>query len=491
MTQQTVEDTALDTETAGTASADLGGQIPLELKFERSKIGPCRQHVIVTVARTSIDRVVKDTVAGLIGKVVVPGFRIGHVPESLIRRRFQKELNDEVKTAIVGQSLQQLSQQESVDPINEPDIDLDALDISNDSDFIFEFDIETRPEFDLPDYKGLKIDRTKVQVDDQKLAELENKFLDRHGRLAPVAGPAQLDDTVAARVEFFHNVKILNTLEDVDVRVRPIVRFQDGEVNGFDKLMIGAKEGDVREAQAVVSIEAPNLELRGETVQVKLTVLDVKRMERPTLNEEFCTRIGVESPETVRTYLRNVFQRQAEYQERQSCRGQVLNQISASADWDLPEALVGKQIENALNREMLEMQQAGFTPEEIRSKENELRQKSISMTRRNLKQHFILDRIATEEGIEPTESEIEDEIANLAHQNDEPLRRVRARMKKSGLIENLRAQLRERMAIDFILQHAKITEVPMPVADETTAAVSAAICPAPPIAEKKTREAAE
>jgi len=80
----------------------------------------------------------------------------------------------------------------------------------------------------------------------------------------------------------------------------------------------------------------------------------------------------------------------------------VLKQITESATWDLPESMVQRQVENALYREVLEMQQAGFTDSQIEARKNQLLQSRISMTRQALKEHFVLDKIATAESIEVT-----------------------------------------------------------------------------------------
>jgi len=106
-----------------------------------------------------------------------------------------------------------------------------------------------------------------------------------------------------------------------------------------------------------------------------------------------------------------------------------------------------------------------------------LRQRSVSMTRQNLKEHFVLDRIAEEEGIEVTASEIDTEIAMMAMQAGENPRRVRARLQKSGMIENLDAQIRERKAVDVITEHAQFEDVEMePPTDRDVEAVSRSIC---------------
>jgi trigger factor len=259
--------------------------------------------------------------------------------------------------------------------------------------------------------------------------------------------------------------------------VRPVLRLQDGELKGFDKLMQGAAAGETREADITVSLEADNVEMRGETVQATFTVLDVKRLRLPELNAEFFNRVNSSDEAEFRQRVRDMLERQVTYQQRQATRQQVLERITESADWELPEDLVRKQVENALRREVLEMRQAGFAPREIRARENQLRQNAISMTRKNLKEHFVLDRIAEEEKLEVNASDIDYEINLMAVQAGENPRRVRARLQKSGVIENLEAQIRERKAVDVILEHAEFKDKPLPLTWQTEVeAVDRSIC---------------
>ncbi len=227
-------------------------------------------------------------------------------------------------------------------------------------------------------------------------------------------------------------------------------------LEGFDKLMTGAKAGDSREAVIMISLQSPVVEMRGEKVKRHLSVSEVQNLQVPTVDEEFCERLGAADEEELDGMLRSVLTRQMEYQERQETRRQVLDKITASADWDLPESLVRQQTENALRREVLEMSQAGFTREQIMVRESQIRQDALVTTRQALKEHFVLDKIATKEGIECEQSDIDRELLMMSFQSGEPVRRIRARMVKSGMIENLEAQLRERKAVDFILESANL-----------------------------------
>ncbi len=472
-----VSDQTLQTEEHAESPGEGTDDYKMELSVTVEDIGPCKKHIRVTVPREGIDRVSQDAISELMDTADVPGFRKGHAPEKLVERRFKDEIGEQVKQKVLMLSLEQLADEQDLDPINEPNIDIDSVDIPEEGDFEYEFDIEVRPEFELPDYKGLQIERPVREISDEDVEAYQLEFLEQYGTQEPSEDPAAPDDFVVASLEITANDRVVRQYDELTLRVRPVLRFQDAELDGFDELMSGAQAGDVRETDITVSMEADDIAMRGETVHAKFTVLDVKRLVMPEVDEPFLDRIGVAGLDELRKEIRSTLERQTTYRQRQSTREQVLNKITASADWDLPEDLVLKQTENALRREVLEMRQAGFTPREIQARENDLRQRSVSMTRQNLKQHFVLDRIAEEEDLDVTPADIDMQVAVMAAQAGENPRRVRARLQKSGMIENLEAQIRERKAVDIILEHAQFEDIELdPPADRDVEAVPHSIC---------------
>ena len=217
--------------------------------------------------------------------------------------------------------------------------------------------------------------------------------------------------------------------------------------------------------------------MRGEKLEVLITVAEVERVKAPELTPAFFDRIGYADLAALRDEVRGMLERQVVYDQRQSVRRQVIEKITESATWELPEQLVRKQTENALRREILEMEQAGFTSQQIMARENQLRQNAVTTTRQALKEHFVLDKIAETEKIEVSPVDIESEIQMMAIQRGENPRRVRARLIKSGVIENLEAQIRERKAVDVVLKSAVYEDVPVPPTQyDDVQAVSISVC---------------
>lgn len=464
----------------------------LTLDVDISNVGPCRKHIRVKIPQADIDHFRDEALSEVSETAAVPGFRPGRVPAKLVEKRFKKEIGDQVRQRVLLASLEQVAEEHSLDPINEPNFDVETLVLPDAGDFEYEFDVEVRPEFELPNYTGLTIKRPTRDISDPDVDAYLQRFLAQYGTLSDKAGPAAAGDTVNVDIEFLLNGELLRRMSDLSLQVKPKLRFPDGELSDFGALIEGATAGTVKETQLTISSEAESIEKRGETVQVRITVNSVHIVELPELNKEFLSRLDLEDEEELRVQVRSMLQRQLQFEQRQSTRQQVLEKITESATWDLPEELVRKQVENALRREILEMQQAGYTTQEIRTREASLRQKSITTTRQALKEHFVLDKIATKEGIECTPPDIESEILMMALQRGENPRRVRARLQKSGMIDNLEAQIRERKAVDVILKSAVYEDVPAPSAQaDDVESVAQAICGQTAVVETSDTDADE
>ena len=457
------------------AAGDNVDSMQLSVKIEDR--GACRRHISVTVSAKDVLEVREDAVSELSGKAQVPGFRVGKVPKALLRKKFGKEIDADVKQKVLIRSLEQITKDHGIEPLGEPRIDVDSMEIPEDGDFSYQFEVEVRPAFTLPDFSSFTITRPSGEPTQEDIDAYTQNFLSSQAQRVTSDAPAGPGDFVICRMTFTWNGNVIRVIESESARLLPTLNFPDAALAGFSDLMQGATVGDSREATVTISLQSPIVEMRGETVSVHFEVAEVQRYQLPELTNEFLEMFGFSSESDFRDAMVESVRRRLTYQQRQNTRQQLLEQMTASADWDLPELLVRQQTENATRREVLEMSQAGFTPDQILARQTQIQQNALENTRAALKQHFILDRIATENEIEPGREEIEQELYLMARQRGEPVRKVRARLAKSGMLENLEAQLRERKAIDFLLSKVQFNDVPhAPIALEDQSFVRLAIC---------------
>jgi len=433
----------------------------LDLEIQIDRRGACERHITVSVPREDISRYFDKEFSELMPTAQVPGFRPGRAPRKLVESRFRKDVAEKVKNLLLMDSLSQISEEQDLSAISEPEFDLEAVDLPKDGPMTFEFDLEVRPEFDLPKWKGLSLERPVREFSDADVEAALKDLLARHGQLVPKDGPAELGDYVTTNLIFRHGDQALSRAEEEVIRIRPVLSFRDGNIWGFDKLMAGVWPGQTRVGEAELTMDAPNVALRGKKIQATFEVLEVKRLELPELTPQFLAMIGDFGSEAdLRDAVRDNLKRQLEYQQRRHARQQITAVLTVAANWELPPALLRRQSARELERAVMELQSSGFSQAEIRARENQLRQNILDATARALKEHFILERIAEEEEIGEDEADYETEIRLIAAQSGETPRRVRARLEKSGRWDVLRNQIVERKVIDLILANAQFKEVP-------------------------------
>ncbi|MEQ8209942.1 MAG: trigger factor [Lacipirellulaceae bacterium] len=448
----------------------------LNLEVEVTSPSACERHVTVTISREDIDRYLDDAYGEMMATASVPGFRIGRAPRKLVESRFKSEVGDQIKGSLLMDSLGQISEEQEFTAISEPELNLDAVEVPDEGPMTFEFDIEVRPEFDMPKWKGLKIVRPTRDFTDEDVERQKVQMLARYGKLAPHDGPASEGDHVTLDITVTHEGEQVSKVEDRVVRVLDNLSFQDARLEGFAKLMEGAKEGDKKTAKVTLTADAPNEELRGKEVDVEFKVLEVKKIKLPELSEDFLAEIGnFESEEKFIEAIKANLERQLEYEQQQKSREQITAELTKQADWELPPGLLKRQSVREVERATMELRRAGFSEAEIRARENMLRQNSAQSTARALKEHFILERIAEEENIEAEQGDFDKEIFLMAMQSGDSPRRVRAQIEKRGLMDVLQNQIIERKVLEKVQAEAKFKDEPFePAKDDTEAIYMAA-----------------
>jgi trigger factor len=457
--ETTLTPTATPTaETGATATAEAPAKLKQEVEIK--DIGPCKKHVKVTVDREQIDERFDEKYTELVrsDQPQVRGFRPGKAPRKLIEKQYHDAVAEQVKTDVLMASLEQLADEQRISPLSPPELDPNAISIPKEGPFIYEFDIEVRPEFDLPDYKGLKLRRPVHTFTDAEVAAEKARLLEPYGQLIPKPGDAPvvaLNDYITADVVISYQGKEINKLQEVRVKVEQQLALSDGIAENFGSKLVGAKVGDVREVDITLGQELGAERLRGQKVQAQFTIKDIKVVRPPELTRQFLEdTFAVSTPESLDELVRSILERRLEYTQRQVARQQVLEKIGAAATWDLPQDLLRRQARRTLQRRLMEMKNSGMSDQQIQGRRRLLEQDVLKSTAAALKEHFVLQKVAEVEKIEIEDADIDAEIERIASQSGESFRKVKARLEKEDLMEALATDLLERKALDLILASA-------------------------------------
>jgi trigger factor len=185
----------------------------------------------------------------MMGTASVPGFRSGRAPRKLVEARYRKDVGDQIKSKLLLDSMSQVNESQKLAAISEPDFDPAAIEVPDDGPMTFEFDLEVRPDFELPDWKGLSIDRPQRESTEEDVDRYLARLLAPYGKLVPYEGPVKPGDHVTVNIISRKGDQELARHEEQSVPVVASLSFRDVVVEKFDKLMKDGKAGERRTAK--------------------------------------------------------------------------------------------------------------------------------------------------------------------------------------------------------------------------------------------------
>jgi trigger factor len=424
-------------------------------------VGPCKKHIKVTVDRSSIDELFRDKFTELMKETVVPGFRKGKAPRKVIEKLYHKEVGEQIKGQLLMASLEQLAEENDIAPISPPDLNPNKIEIPKTGSLVYEFDVEVRPEFDVPEYKGLKLKRPVRQFTAEDVAREERRLLSPYGQMVPKDGPVERDDFVIVDMTTRWENRVIGSAKELTLRVDDRLAFRDGVAEKFAQQVVGARANDTRVVDVTLGSKVANPLLHGKTVDATLEIKDVKTMRLPELTHEFLHNFGVHSEGEFRDEVHKLLERRLAYTQRQSAREQILQHFVQASQWELPRDLLVRQARRSMNRRAMEMRESGMSDQEIEGQLRLMQQDIVQSTELSLKEHFVLQKIAELEEFDVDEEEINAEIEAMAEESGESPRRVRAQLEKDQALDTLAALIIERKALDLILSQAEYEEVPL------------------------------
>ncbi|GAB4142064.1 MAG: trigger factor [Thermogutta sp.] len=432
-------------------------QPPLEYEHAIEEVDACKRRVLVTIPKREVQRFFADELSEIKDTAAVPGFRPGHVPRKLLEKRYWVELKDSLKAKLMLAAFEDLSEKKAFSPISDPDLDLDSVELPDDGDFVFEFSIEVRPEFTVENWKGLKVKRPIYRISEEHRNRQARRSLEKMAELEEIDDAAEMGDYIVADVTLRLDDRVVNSSENETIRIRPTLSFLDAVAESFGETMAGVRAGETRTCPVVVSQECRDPELAGKTVEAVFKVRAVKRpniaavlAEQGKTEEQFLNEWREEAERYIDSWL--------ESNQARVIRQSVLNQLIDQVRFDLPRDLVKKQTVREVRRMALELQSQGYTKEEIQARLNQLQREAAERVDRLLREHFLLEQLAEQEGIDASEEDLEREVIRIAEQAGESPRRVRAQIEQENAWDVLRNQVIERKVIERVLEFAEVED---------------------------------
>jgi trigger factor len=392
----------------------------------------------------------------------VPGFRPGHAPRAVVRTRFKEQIRTEVLRELLPDAVQNAVEEHKLEPLGEPELNLEnsgGLDQLGQQPISFNVSVEVLPEIKLGDYKGLAASRSTRPVNDKDIDQVIESLRENSATLEPVEDRgARTGDTVTAS---FHGTFIEEpAAEPINVEDVDVVLGGEGVVQEITDQLVGTKPDDEKSFTVKYPADFSAKGLAGKQVDYAVKISAVRIKELPDLDDDWAQSLSeeVESLEQLRAKIRSDMEQQVRNEADNKMRGALIRQLVDAHEFELPERLVEHQTEHRLESVVRDMIGQGIDPRNPELQWDKARESLKEQASYDLRSSLLLERIAAEEKIEVSDQEVEDEINAIADASRQSPDQVRAILTKQGGERSIAGRLRNRKALNLLVENARVTE---------------------------------
>lgn len=440
------------------AVAEQTDAVQYSIKIEDA--GPATKKVVVEIPGDVISQKLTEQFADLRSQANIPGFRIGHAPKKLIEKRFGEDIREQVKRSLISESYQQAVEKNSLQVLGEPEFDNpDAIKLPESGALSYSFSIEVQPQITLPDMKDLKVKKPKVEVTEANVDTAVQNLREQQGTLIPVEDRGvEKGDYLTADVHLKLDSNVLGHQHDAQLVARA-GRISGIDVADLDEKLVGLKGGETRSFKVTAPETHGNEQVRGKEVEIEVALKDIKKLELVEITPEFLGELGFTKDSELRDALREQMVERINSDVQNAMRQQVHKYLLDNTTVELPTKLSDKQEERIVNRRGIDLMMKGVAREQVEANIEQLKHGAKEEAARELKLFFILEKIATDQGVDVSEGELNGQVAMMAIQRGQRPEKLKQEFSKNGTLQNMYVQLREQKAIDKLLETASIEEV--------------------------------
>jgi len=382
----------------------------------------------------------------------LPGFRVGHVPPTIIKQRFAEGIKSDVVEALVPRYFRKETDRLGLMPVSQPRVT--DLHLHDGEPLRFKASFEVMPAIKVEDYKELRADKPAISVSHEEVEESLKGLQEQHATFTSVEGRA-LADGDFAQVSLDGQPK---DGEGKPVHMDDILVEIGGKTTmpEFTQNLRGASPGEERTFDVIYPQDFSDQRLAGKTLTYAVKVQAIKLKSLPELNDQFAKELGeFSSLAEVRQRMREGIEAERKHNAEREAKDKLVAELVKRNDFELPEALVGRQIDLRLERGLRALAAQGMKPQDMKKMDlNRLRAGQREQAAQEVKASLLLEKIAEEEKIEVGDEEIEREVTALAEQSKQTPEAIRARLTRDGALDRIRNRIRHEKTLDFLYRQS-------------------------------------
>ncbi|HEY1717939.1 MAG TPA: trigger factor [Verrucomicrobiae bacterium] len=426
-------------------------------------LAPCKKLLRVEVDAKAVDEIFDSITKDYQKQAALPGFRPGKAPRDMVAKKYEADIKDEAKRKLIGENYRKALEEKKLNVLGYPDIE--EIQFARGQNLQFAATIETAPEFQLPEYKGLSVKRETKSVSDEDVERALGLLAQQHVKFETVTRELKMGDVAVVNytgacdgkpiTETAPTAKGLTEQKNFWVDVAP-----NTFIAGFAEQLIGAKAGDKRTVSVDFPADFVTKELAGKKGIFEVEIAEVKEKVSPPVDDELAKKFGAENLEKLRAGVRLDLENELKYSQGRAVRGQIIDALLGGANFDLPETAVAHETKNVVYNIVQENSKRGVPRDLIEKQKEEIYTAAARSAKDRVRLAFLIQRIAEQEKISVSQEEVLQRVQSLAAAYQIPPDKFIKDLQKRNGINELYDQIAHEKVLNFLEINAKIEDVP-------------------------------
>ena len=426
-------------------------------------LAPCKKLLRVEVDAKAVDEAFDAVTKDFQKQASLPGFRPGKAPRAMVLKKYEPDIKDEVKRKLIGDSYRKALDEKKIAVIGYPDIE--EIQFGRGQTLQFAATIETAPEFQLPEYKGLPARREAKSVTVADVDRAIELLARQHTKFETVARELRLGDVAVVNYTGTCDGKPITDTAPTAKGLTEQKNFwvdaaSDSFIPGFGDQIIGAKAGDKRAVNVDFPADFVTKQLAGKKGVYEVEVVEVKEKVLPPIDDAFAKKYDAENLPKLREGVQRDLENELKYSQAKAVRGQIIRALLTATNFDLPETAVAHETRTVVYDIVRENSQRGVARDLIEKQKDEIYSAAAQSAKERVKLSFLIQRIAEKEGIQVSQDEVLKRVQSLAMAYQIPLEKFLKDLQKRNGVAELYDQIAHEKVLAFLEQNAKIEEVP-------------------------------
>lgn len=430
------------------------------MKVDKKPAEKCTVKLMVSADAAEVAETYKTVVNKYVRNVRIPGFRPGKAPLQIVKQHFGEDITGEVKSACFRKFYPEALKESGVEAINLADV-TDMV-FTPETGVSFTAVVEVRPEFKLPKYKKLSIDKLDVKVTDEQLNDRVESLRKAYAKYEDAKDGAVVAEGDFVQIDYTGTVGGRPVLE-VAPEAKAVAGatgfwLQVEEGRFLPELLEALKGMKVGETKSGVKVKFPKdaapEPLKGKKAEYELTVKTFRSRILPD-DESFVKDAGAESMDKLREDIRAKMLADETRAEENRRQEYAIDLLLKKADFDVPESQVRNETAANLDRFARQAQYSGLDADYVKDQREQILAQAEEQAVRQVRLAYILSGIAKEESIEATDEDVSKRIAEIAEANNKKPEEIRESIEKAGNMDGLKAQLRSEKALKLVIDESK------------------------------------